>query len=188
MLLKLCLYIGVANRGAHYTLYLPWPLSHLPFGFALCLPFRIFQFVQSINAFLSYLADPREWCFITGNHNIWKLVWFSSEFDHAATTVIHPDSRLQVVISFYYLGVQFQLLLLSYIANNVCPLISRLKYQTRQCIDLPLDLMGRANILKIIYLPKLLYTLANSPCRISKSIFKQIDTVCTFYCTVDLPE
>lgn len=42
----------------------------------------------------------------------------------------------------------------------------------KQWMDLPLDLMGRANVLKMILLPKLLYVMANSPCKISKAIFK----------------
>lgn len=48
-------------------------------------------------------------------------------------------------------------------------------------MDLPLGLMGRANVLKMIYLPKFLYVLANAPCKIPKSIFKQIDTICTMF-------
>lgn len=48
-------------------------------------------------------------------------------------------------------------------------------------MDLPLDLMGRADTLKMIYLPKLLYVLANLPCKVPKSIFKQIDTICTVF-------
>ena len=41
--------------------------------------------------------------------------------------------------------------------------------------------MGRANVLKMIYLPRLLYILANSPCKIPKSIFKHIDSICTTF-------
>lgn len=48
-------------------------------------------------------------------------------------------------------------------------------------MDLPLDHMGRANTLKIIYLPKLLYVLAHSPCKIPKSIVRQRDTICTAF-------
>lgn len=82
---------------------------------------------------------------------------------------------LQVATSFRYLGVTIQLPLSLYITNNLCPLLLQLQTQTKQWKDLPLDLMWRANILKMIYLPKLLYVMANSPCKIPKSIFKSID-------------
>lgn len=42
-------------------------------------------------------------------------------------------------------------------------------------MDLTVDLMGRANTLKIIYLPKLLHVLANASCKVPKSIFKWMD-------------
>lgn len=41
-----------------------------------------------------------------------------------------------------------------------------------------MDLMGWANVLKMIFLPKLLYVLANSPCKIPKTIFNSIDSIC----------
>lgn len=65
-----------------------------------------------------------------------------------------------------------------YITNNLGPLLLQLQTHTKQWRDLPLDLMGRANVLKMIYLPKLLYVLAISPCKIPKTIFKSIDSIC----------
>lgn len=44
-------------------------------------------------------------------------------------------------------------------------------------MDLPLEIVGRVNILKIIYLPKLLYIVANSPC----PFLKQIDAICATF-------
>lgn len=46
-------------------------------------------------------------------------------------------------------------------------------------MELLLDLMGRVKLLKLIFLPKLLYIMANSPCKIPKTLFKQIDSICT---------
>lgn len=101
--------------------------------------------------------------------------------DQAAIPLVHPDFRLQVVPSCRYLGIVVQLPLSSYINNNLCPLLSQLQLQTKQWMDLPLYLTGRANVIKMIYIPKLFYVMANSPCKIPKSIFKHIDTICTVF-------
>lgn len=74
--------------------------------------------------------------------------------DAGVEHVIHPSSQLQVVHSFHYLGVAVQLTLNSYIANNVCPVNTQLQQYIVQWMNQPLDLMGRVNLLKTIFLPK----------------------------------
>lgn len=60
-------------------------------------------------------------------------------------------------------------------------IITQLQQCTNQLMNLPLDLIGRVNMLKIIFLSKLtklLYVMANALCKILKSPFKQIDSLC----------
>lgn len=59
------------------------------------------------------------------------------------------------------------------------PVLSQLQVQTKQWMDLPLDIMGRTNVIKKIYLPKLLYIMGNSPCKIPNLFF--LDTICTAF-------
>lgn len=100
-----------------------------------------------------------------GDYSGFQVNWDKSNLfplDPDATVQIHPDSRLQVVSSFRYLGVIVQLPLSSYIENNLFPLLTQVQLQTKQWMDLPLDLMRRANTLKMI----------------PKAIFKWIDIIC----------
>lgn len=51
--------------------------------------------------------------------------------------------------------------------------------KTRQWVDLQLDLMSWVNLLKrMIFLPKLLFAMANSLCKIQMQVFKQLDSIC----------
>lgn len=86
-----------------------------------------------------------------GDYSGFRVNWDKSNlfpFDPDAISQVHSDSRLQVESSFGNLGVMVQLLLSSCIANNLCSLITQFQVQTKQWMDLPLDLMGRANTLK----------------------------------------
>lgn len=137
---------------------------------------------------LVYLADPCDShtnllaeINTFGYYSRFRVNWDKSTLfplDQAVIPVIQSDSRLQVTTSFRYLGVTIQLPLSLYVTNNLCPLLLQLQTQTKQWKDLPLDLMGRANILKMIYLPKLLYVMVNSPYKNPKSIFKSTNSIC----------
>lgn len=86
-----------------------------------------------------------------------------------------------MVHSFRYLGVVVQLTLNSYVTNNLYPIITQLQQRIDQWMNPPLDLMGRVNLLKMIFLPKPFYIMANAPCKIPKSLFQRIDSLCTSF-------
>lgn len=92
---------------------------------------------------------------------------------------MHQSSSLplQRVASFKYLGVQITREPKEYITNNIEPLFTYLKSQTQSWARLPLGVMGRINLFKMILLPKFLYILWNSPILIPLKIFKALDQI-----------
>lgn len=102
-----------------------------------------------------------------GEFSGFRINWSkSSLFPLDPEQLVHPSSQLQVVHSFRYLGV-VQLPLSSYVTKNLCPMIAQLQQRLDKWMNLPLDLMGSVNLLKIIFLPNLLYVMANAPQKIS---------------------
>lgn len=85
-----------------------------------------------------------------------KANWSKSvifTFDNQYYPELSPVIPLQVVSKFRYLGVEVQQPLQSYIAN-ISPVIQRLKHTLTSWSKLPQNLLGRINILKMIYLPR----------------------------------
>lgn len=69
-----------------------------------------------------------------------------------------PDScPIPVVISFKYLGVQISPRLGDYCSLNVHPLLSRFQDKINTWNTLKMSLAGKANLIKIILMPQLLY-------------------------------
>lgn len=66
-----------------------------------------------------------------------------------------PDVPLKIVSRFRHLGVEVHLPANTYIKNNPCPLMVRLKDNLQTWTKLPLNLLGRINIYKMIYHPRL---------------------------------
>lgn len=64
-----------------------------------------------------------------------------------------PSITLQVVAKFRYLGEEVQQPVESYAINNISQLIQRLKHTLVAWTKLPLNLLGRIKIFKMIYLP-----------------------------------
>lgn len=76
-----------------------------------------------------------------------------------------------------YLGVQVSCSLQDYIALNIEPLYSTLKTKTQTWSRLPLGVMGRINLVKMIILPKLLYIFWQAPLYIPQRIFKSMESI-----------
>lgn len=68
-----------------------------------------------------------------------------------------------------------------FITNNLLPLIDQLKAKTTQWMSLPIDLMGRVDLLKMHFFPKFLYILTQAPCLIPRRYFQTIDSICIFF-------
>lgn len=61
--------------------------------------------------------------------------------------------------------------------NNISPLVVRMKENLQTWHRLPLNLLGRINIYKMIYLPRFLYLLWHAPVYIAKKVFKGINKI-----------
>lgn len=64
---------------------------------------------------------------------------------------------------------------------NLWPIIRTFSERIQKWKDLPLTLYGRANLFKMIFLPKFLYVLSNAPIYIPKKIFKHINSLLTSF-------
>uniref|UniRef100_A0A803JHH5 Reverse transcriptase domain-containing protein n=1 Tax=Xenopus tropicalis TaxID=8364 RepID=A0A803JHH5_XENTR len=84
---------------------------------------------------------------------------------------------LRWVTKFQYLGIQISPSTAVYVADNIVPLIDQLKSTITFWAKLPLTLWGRINLFKMIYLPKFLYKLHNSPVWVTKKIFQRINSL-----------
>ena len=101
--------------------------------------------------------------------------------DQATSVRLPPSCPLQIVSSFRYLGVIIQHPMASYVKTNLDPLIGRMKTTFKTWANLPLTLLGRINIFKMIFLPRFLYVLGNSPVYVTKNKFKEIDSILTSF-------
>lgn len=76
-----------------------------------------------------------------------------------------------------YLGVLVTRHLSDYYDLNLAPLIPLIKAKTQIWAKLPLGVMGRINLIKMILLPKLLYLLWHAPLYIPLRLFKTVDSI-----------
>lgn len=76
-----------------------------------------------------------------------------------------------------YLGIQISRSISEYIALNIEPLFTTLKLKTQVWSRLPLGVMGRINLVKMILLPKLVYIFWHSPIHLPRRMFKAMETI-----------
>uniref|UniRef100_A0A803JLI9 Reverse transcriptase domain-containing protein n=1 Tax=Xenopus tropicalis TaxID=8364 RepID=A0A803JLI9_XENTR len=90
-----------------------------------------------------------------------------------------PDhiSQLQVVTSFKYLGIMVHKDLNMFEQLNLNPVVQALTNKVSIWQDLPLSFPTRVNIFKMIFLPKFLYTLHNSPITPRMKWFNGVDKI-----------
>lgn len=90
-----------------------------------------------------------------------------------------PEGAEQIVIvnSFKYLGVMVSPDPAEYLQLNLGPLLVRQKVKCNSWCKLPLSVIGRANLIKMVWAPQQLYIFHNAPMWISNKWFKQIDTL-----------
>ena len=115
-----------------------------------------------------------------GVYSGFKVNWSKSvvfPFSSDYVPLMPPEAPLQVVPRFRYLGIEIQLPLNTYTKNNLFPLVSRLKESLQFWNKLPLNLLGRVNIYKMIYLPRFLYVLWHAPIYLPKKLFTNINAL-----------
>lgn len=146
--------------------------------------------IYADNMFI-YLANPQsslptllciiqDFCHYSGFRvNCEKSLLFL--LDQAASVALPSSCPLKIVTSFRYLGIIVQQPISLYIKNNLDPLIRKLKSTLKIWAKLPLTLLGRINIFKIIFLTCFLYILSNSQVYIPKRIFQEIDSILTSF-------
>lgn len=86
------------------------------------------------------------------------------------------QTSLQWVEDFTYLGIRVTQDLQSFQHLNLQLVVIRLKDHSSRWADLPLNLLGHINILKMIYLPKFIYIFRNCPTWIPLSFFRDLDS------------
>lgn len=60
---------------------------------------------------------------------------------------------------------------------NIDPLIQQFQEKNTSCIRLPLSVVGRCNLIKLIWNPEILYALHNAPIWIPIHVFKRFNTI-----------
>lgn len=86
------------------------------------------------------------------------------------------QTALKWVDEFVYLGIRVTRDPQSFRRLNLQPVVTRLKEHCSRWANLPLNLLGRINILKMIYLPKFIYIFRNCPVWIPQSFFRELDS------------
>uniref|UniRef100_A0A803KF69 Reverse transcriptase domain-containing protein n=1 Tax=Xenopus tropicalis TaxID=8364 RepID=A0A803KF69_XENTR len=115
-----------------------------------------------------------------GKYSGLKVNWDKSQLYHidpAPVAQAIPNTPLKEVMSFKYLGIQVHTDPNTFRQLNLDPLIDSLSLALKNWEKLPLSLWGRVNIIKMIYLPKLLYILHNTPYAIPRAVFKKLNTI-----------
>lgn len=85
--------------------------------------------------------------------------------------------RLRVVEKMRYLGIVISTDPVQYIGDNLVPLFEKFRRKSAIWCQLPLSLAGRVNLIKMVWMPQLLYVLLNSPVWIGKTWFQKLNTI-----------
>ena len=81
----------------------------------------------------------------------------------------------KAVEGFKYLGIIVTKTFTELFAKNFSPLVERFKEDLARWSTLPLSLLGRVNLIKMVVLPRFLYPFQHIPIFINKSFFSTID-------------
>ena len=96
--------------------------------------------------------------------------------NQAATQIPPTTFPFKIVKKgFKYLGVEITPAFSSMFVKNVGALFDKCKQDMMRCSNLPLSVIGRVNLIKMIVLPKFLYFFQNIPILIRKKFFKTLD-------------
>lgn len=95
--------------------------------------------------------------------------------DHGVALPDHCP--IPLVTSFKYLGIQVAPRIGDYCSLNIYPLLSRFRDKINTWNNLKMSLAGKANLIKMILMPQLLYFLHNTPVVIPLKIFRIVNTL-----------
>lgn len=134
-----------------------------------------------------YLADPgvsldRALSLIEGfgAHSGLRINWSKSHIlplDPFARTSQQAASPLQWCSSIKYLGIEVSRHIPDFQALNVSPLAEYVRLKTGAWARLPLSVIGRINLFKMILLPKILYVTQQSPIYLPHAVFGKLNSI-----------
>lgn len=90
---------------------------------------------------------------------------------------LHQTQRMSLVTSFKYLGVANTPNVIDYTDRNILPLIVKFRQQSKIWSKLPISMVGRANLVKMVWMPQMLYLSHNCPIWLMLRLFKTINAV-----------
>lgn len=97
--------------------------------------------------------------------------------DPLRDSALPVSNQLQVVTKFKYLGIVVSPRPQDYVVNNLTPLITKLSTKVDAWCRLPLSVVGRCNLIKMVAMPQLLYILHNAPMWIPVPFFRKINSL-----------
>lgn len=115
-----------------------------------------------------------------GTYSGLKINWEKSQIlpvDLGVPTETQVSSPLMRVSEITYLGIKITRTPVDYIRLNLEPLFQILKSKIQLWSRLPLGIMGRVNLTKMILLPKFLYVFWHAPVYIPLRFFKTIEVI-----------
>lgn len=97
--------------------------------------------------------------------------------DLKAQATAFPDTPLQWVTEFKYLGVVISRQASDFLPLNLMPVVQEVRKKLKAWGTLPLSLLGRINLIEMKILQKCIYLFQNSPQWLPKSFFTRLDSI-----------
>lgn len=149
------------------------------------------SFEERINLYaddmILYLADPGkslEGALLLieqfGRFSGLKINWSKSHIlplDAVVRTSRQMTLPLQWCSVIRYLGIEVTRYIPDFQPMNISPMIDYICVKTRSWAGLPLSVVGRVNLVKMILLPKILYVTQQSPIYLPRSLFSKINSI-----------
>lgn len=144
---------------------------------------RIGEFEERVSLYaddmLLYLQDPGPSLLEAfrliqkfGDYSGFRINWKKSSLFSIDEGVDVPlGSPIPLSTSFRYLGIEIQLPISKFLEANLSPIVGKFREKVQRWQNLPITLMGRINLFKMIFLPKFLYILSNSPVFVTLQVF-----------------
>lgn len=94
--------------------------------------------------------------------------------DNPSLSMLREAPQVKIVSSFQYLGIMIHSKVENYLTDNLSPILTKFQHKSTAWTKVPLSVVGRANLIKMIWAPQLLYIFHNSPIWIPLKWFKKI--------------
>lgn len=115
-----------------------------------------------------------------GEHSGLEINWQKTILLPLEEEIRHQELRvLKRGESFRYLGIEVSAEPKEYVELNVKPLLQKIRRKCNVWMCLPIGMMDRISLVKMIILPQVLYVFKNSPSWIGKNVFKQLKSIIT---------